>query len=255
MLSGSIWGFSFFLLCFLCVCPVDVIEHVRVSGSCLQERAGNQRKAVQLQPSAKKCAAVLLRGIFVLLLDGKEKLELRRKVFLRVQLVAEVQSPDSAVCVHLDTLGLDVVRSVRTPSEITQVELNLVPALVETHGHGADEGFHARRALIVRCTESSADTLVIQHGDLEREVLLQVLNDHHEERQLDAERLALLSWARNEAGVDIAADELEDARLNVLVGQALDVAVAHLLVPDLQWTRSNGVQDGEESTLEGVLEH
>ena len=40
-----------------------------------------------------------------------------------------------------------------------------------------------------------------------------------------------------------------------LVGDALDVAIADLLVPDLKGLAANAVQDGQESRLEGVLEH
>ena len=32
--------------------------------------------------------------------------------------------------------GLDVVGTVRTPGEIAQVKLDLVPSLVQSHGHG-----------------------------------------------------------------------------------------------------------------------
>jgi hypothetical protein len=70
--------------------------------------------------------------------------------------------------------GLNVVGTVSTTSEIGQVELNLVPALVKSHGHGADEGFYAGGRLIVRGTESPAHVLVIKDLDLEGEVFLQL---------------------------------------------------------------------------------
>ena len=38
--------------------------------------------------------------------------------------------------------GLNVVGSVSTSGEIGQVELNLIPALVKSHGHSADEGLY-----------------------------------------------------------------------------------------------------------------
>ena len=50
---------------------------------------------------------------------------------------------------HLNPEGLDVVGAVRATREVAQVELDLIPALVESHGHRADEGLDARRALIV----------------------------------------------------------------------------------------------------------
>jgi hypothetical protein len=91
--------------------------------------------------------------------------------------------------------------------------------------------------------------------DLEGEVLLQVLDDHDEEGELDAERLLGVGGARDVRGAHVGAHDLEHQRLDVVVGDALDVAVAHLFVPDLQRLRPDRVQDGEESTLESVLEH
>lgn len=40
--------------------------------------------------------------------------------------------------------------------------------------------------LIVGCPEPPPDILVIKHLHLKAEILLQVLDDHHEEGQLDA---------------------------------------------------------------------
>jgi len=122
-----------------------------------------------------------------LLLDGQEELELRRKVVLGVEPVREVDPPDPAVGVDLDAEGFDVVGSVGAPGEVGEVELDLVPALVETHGHGTDEGLDPRGGLVVGGTEATADVLVIQNLDLEGEVLLEVLDDHDEEGELDPE--------------------------------------------------------------------
>jgi hypothetical protein len=70
--------------------------------------------------------------------------------------------------------GLNVVGTVCTTGEIRQVELNLVPSLVETHRHGANERLHAGGALIVRGAETAADVLVIEDLDFEGEVLLEL---------------------------------------------------------------------------------
>ena len=69
---------------------------------------------------------------------------------------------------------LDVVGTVSTAREIRQVKLNLIPTLIEPHGHGADEGLDTGGRLVVRGTEAPADVLVIQNLDLEREVFLQL---------------------------------------------------------------------------------
>ena len=79
--------------------------------------------------------------------DGKEELEFRREFVLGVEAVGEVYSSDAAGSVDLHPQRLNVVRAVRSPREIRQVELDLVPALVQAHRHCADERLHSRCAL------------------------------------------------------------------------------------------------------------
>lgn len=52
--------------------------------------------------------------------------------------------------------------------------------------------------LVVGRTEASAHVLVVENLHLEREVLLEVLDDHHEKRQLDAQSAVLCCRTRNE---------------------------------------------------------
>jgi len=67
---------------------------------------------------------------------------------------------------------LNVVGAVRAAREVRQVELDLVPAVVESHRHRADERLDARRALIVARTESPTNVLVIQNLPHRRHLLL-----------------------------------------------------------------------------------
>mmetsp|Transcript_33647 Transcript_33647/g.89221 ORF Transcript_33647/g.89221 Transcript_33647/m.89221 type:complete len:218 (+) Transcript_33647:29-682(+) len=185
----------------------------------------------------------------------QEELELGGQLLLAVEAVREVDAADPAIGVELHAQRLDVVRAVGPAGEVREVELDLVPALIQAHGHGADEGLHARRALVVGGPEAPADLLVVQDHDLEREVLLEVLDDHHQEGQLDPERLARVRGAGDEGGAHVRAHDLQHAGLDVGVRQPLDVAVAHLLVPDLERLAADRVEDGEEARLVGVLEH
>ena len=75
---------------------------------------------------------------------------------------------------NLDSESLNVVGSIGSSGEVTQVELDLIPAFVQTHGHCADEGFHSGRALVVRSSEATSHVLVIQHLHFEGEVLLEL---------------------------------------------------------------------------------
>jgi len=76
--------------------------------------------------------------------------------------------------VDLHAQGLDVVGTVGTSREIGQVELDLVPAFIETHGHGTDERLNTGGRLIVRCAEPTSNVLIIEHLHLKSEVLLEL---------------------------------------------------------------------------------
>ena len=71
--------------------------------------------------------------------------------------------------------GLNVVSTVGSSREIRQVKLNLVPSLIKSHGHGADEWLDTSCALVVRCSESSAHALVVKDLHFEGEIFLQLL--------------------------------------------------------------------------------
>ena len=58
--------------------------------------------------------------------------------------------------------SLDVVGAVGSSSEVRQVELDLIPAIVESHWHRADERLDPCRALVIARTESTSDVLVIE---------------------------------------------------------------------------------------------
>lgn len=83
---------------------------------------------------------------------GHVDLEVGREILIvvRVEFVREVDSSDSAVGVDLDSQCFDVVGSVGSSGEISQVELDLVPAVVESHGHCANEWLDSCYALLAR---------------------------------------------------------------------------------------------------------
>lgn len=103
----------------------------------------------------------------------------------------------------LHSQGLDVVCTIRPPCEVRQVELNLVPAVIQPHGHGADEGLDSGGALVVACSEPSTNVLVIQYLHFEGKILLQVFDDHDKERQFNPQRLLRVRRTRDVCGADI----------------------------------------------------
>ena len=70
--------------------------------------------------------------------------------------------------------GLNIVGTVSTTGEIRQVELDLVPAFIQSHGHGADERLDTGGGLVVGGSESTSNVLVIENLDFESEVFLQL---------------------------------------------------------------------------------
>ena len=76
----------------------------------------------------------------------------------------------------LNSKRLDVVCSISPPGEVREVELNLVPSFVEAHRHRADEWLHTCGRLVVGRAEATAHVLVIEHLDLESEVLFKLLS-------------------------------------------------------------------------------
>lgn len=119
------------------------------------------------------------RRLFGLVLHGEVQLELCWQLIFGVQSVGEVHSADSAVGVYLDSQSLDVVGAIGTAGEVRQVKLDLVPAIIQPHGHRTDKGLDARRTLVVARPESPPHILVVQNLYFKCEIFLQVLDDHN----------------------------------------------------------------------------
>jgi nucleoid-associated protein YejK len=49
--------------------------------------------------------------------------------------------------------------------------------------------------LVVTCTESASDVLVVEDLDFKSKVFLEILDYHDQERQLDSQGFAGLGWA------------------------------------------------------------
>ena len=110
---------------------------------------------------------------------------------------------------HLHSQRFYVVSAVCASCEVAEVELDLIPPVVQSHRHSADERLHPSGGLVVGGSEAAPHILVVQHLHLEGEVFLQVLDDHHQEGQLDAEGGLGVSRAGDEVGGHVGAHELQ----------------------------------------------
>jgi len=148
--------------------------------------------------------------------------------------------------VDLYSQGLNIVCSVSSSCEVEKIELDLVPSVVQSHRHGADERLYPCSRLVVGRSESSLDIFIVQHRHFERKVFLQILYDHDQEWQFDSKRLSRLRVIRalNIGGTHVRAYYLQYEGLDIVVSNPLDVSIANFLVPDLQGLAADAIQDG-----------
>ena len=73
-----------------------------------------------------------------------------------------------------DPQSLNIVASIGPSCEIWQIELDLIPPLIQPHWHGADEGLHSCGRLVVWGSKSSSDILVVQNLNFEGEIFFEL---------------------------------------------------------------------------------
>ena len=110
----------------------------------------------------------------------------------------------------LNSESLYVVGTVSSSGEIGKIELNLIPSLIQSHWHCADEWLNSGGGLIVGGSESPSNTLVIQYLHLECEVFLQVLDNHDQEWKLDGQGLLWVQWSIDVVGGYISSHDLKN---------------------------------------------
>ena len=79
----------------------------------------------------------------------------------------------------LHSQGLNIVCTVSSSCEVRQVELNLIPALIKSHGHGTDEWLHTGCALVVRGAETTSNVLIVEDLNFESEVFLKLFKKEY----------------------------------------------------------------------------
>ena len=68
---------------------------------------------------------------------------------------------------------------------------------------------------------------------MEHPLITYVLDDHDQERKLDRKGLLSIYWASDVVSGDIGAHNFENGRLNIRISDSLNVAISHILTPDL----------------------
>ena len=109
--------------------------------------------------------------------------------------------------------------------------------------------------MVVGSSKTTPNVFVVQNLDFKSEIFLHVLDNHDQVGQLDSQSFARVGRASDVGGAHIGPDYLEDEALDIRIRDPLDVAVADLLVPDLQGFAPYAVQDGQKTALKCVLKH
>lgn len=99
---------------------------------------------------------------------------------------------------YLHSQCLYIIGAIRPPREVRKVELDLIPALIKSHRHRANEGFYSSCALVVRGPKASSHVLIVQDLDFKGKVLFEVFDDHYEEGKLDTQGLVRVGGRRYE---------------------------------------------------------
>lgn len=110
----------------------------------------------------------------LLFLDWQEEFKFRRQFFLWIEAIWKVNSTNSAISVDGDSKSFDIIASIGSSGEVWEVELDLVPALIEPHRHGADEGLDPCGRLVIGSSEPSSHIFIVEDLHLEGEILLEL---------------------------------------------------------------------------------
>ena len=110
----------------------------------------------------------------MLLLDRQEQFELWGQLLLRIETVWEINPSYSAVGVNCDSKSFNIVAAIGPSCEVWQVELNLVPSFIKPHGHSTNKRLYSCCRLVIRCSESPPNVLVIKNLNFKGEVLFEL---------------------------------------------------------------------------------
>lgn len=106
-------------------------------------------RRVWIQVVARLQCTIYLRSRFFLFCNLREFVLYYKKISLLF---------NRTICLPQ---SLNIVGTISSSCEVWQVELNLIPSLVKSHWHSTDERFHTGSTLIVGCSKSSSNVLII----------------------------------------------------------------------------------------------
>jgi len=156
---------------------------------------------------------------------------------------------------NLHPQRLDVICAVRPFCQISKVQLDVVPAIVEFQRHRADIWLHPCDRLKIWCSKSTSDILVIQNLDLKREVFLKIFHNNSQKWKLNPKSSRRISWACDVSWLYICSNNFKYIRLDIFILGSFNVPIHNFLIPYLQWLGPEAIKNGQEPRLKCILEH
>jgi len=156
---------------------------------------------------------------------------------------------------NLNPCSFNIASSISPSSKVTQVDLNLIPAIIQTQRHGAVEGTDPSAGLEVAGAEPPSEVFIIQDFHLESEVALQILDDEDQEREPNSETGVGANWTVDVGGAHVVPDDFQRDGTDARIGDSFDVAIHHLGTPNTQRFITDRIEDGEKPRLVGISKH
>jgi len=184
-----------------------------------------------------------------------EHLEIRWKLIVSVQTLAEVDSSKATVGMNLNPCGFHIAGSISPSGEVTQVDLDLIPTIIQAQWHSAVERPDSSTWLEVAGAEPPSEVFVIQDLHLKGEVALQVLDHKDKERESDSKTGVGAHWAVDVGGAHVVPDDFKRDGTDARVSDTFDVAIHHLGTPNAQRFVTDCIEDREKSGLVSISKH
>lgn len=112
-----------------------------------------------------------------------------RQIFIFVQLITKVNSPESTIGMNGYSQSFNIIGTVGSPGKIFQIKLYLIPSMIQFHGHSANKRFHFCTRLIIRSSKPPPHPRIIHYLHLKRKLLPHILNNHHQNGQFNSQSI------------------------------------------------------------------
>lgn len=111
----------------------------------------------------------------LLFLNGQKQFKLRRQLLFTIKPVRKVYPADTTVRMNSHSQSFDVITTISPACKIRQIELDLIPTLIQSHRHSTDKRLHSSSRLIVAGSKSPAYILIVEYLNFESKIFFELI--------------------------------------------------------------------------------